>query len=408
MAGKRKTKNANKGVDKKEEKDEDIPQKRKLSEDEKESKDLDQPVKAVKVDEVENEPLLTSNSSDSANSSKKNWIVGSAKPRVSENIIPNIKINGPVVPDDKWHDIDDLYYYCPVGCNLKSPVLYAFDFDSTLFDYKTDNLSFPHVIDKLKEMNDKGYSLAIISNQAGVPAGSVTIPQMEKRFEKFLNLLPFPMPILACISKHSIFRKPCLGMFQFYCNFLHSEVPVEIDKSYYCGDAAGRDACIYIYSNYIFFLVGKRKKDFSPGDYLFAQNIGCNFITPDAFFEDSKNKIDLDPGMWNNKITDPIKFDDASVVVPDIKLSDKQEMIVLVGPPASGKSTIVNVFKDYERINQDTLKTKSKCINACKSALSSGKSVIIDNTNKDIAVFIYILIFLFIYYLYRIELNGLI
>lgn len=92
--------------------------------------------------------------------------------------------------------------------------------------------------------------------------------------------------------------------------------------------------------------------------------------------------------MWHNKITDPLTFDDSSIVVPDIKLSDKQEMIVLVGPPASGKSTIVNIFKDYERINQDTLKTKSKCITTCKSAISSGKSVIIDNTNKDVAVYI--------------------
>lgn len=228
------------------EKEEDISEKRKIEDEEEDNKSSLPPSKVAKVDKGEKTQEAATIASDSTGSSKKNWIVGSSKPRVSENVIPNIKITDPLKADSNWHDIDDLYYYYPTGCNLKSPVVYAFDFDSTLVDFKSDKLSFPHVIDKLKEINDKGDGVVIISNQGGVPAGKMTINQMEKRFETFLKLIPFSIPVLACVAKHSIFRKPCVGMFQFYCNFIHSDVPVEIDKSFYCGDAAGRDACINI------------------------------------------------------------------------------------------------------------------------------------------------------------------
>jgi bifunctional polynucleotide phosphatase/kinase len=39
--------------------------------------------------------------------------------------------------------------------------------------------------------------------------------------------------------------------------------------------------------------------------------------------------------------------------------------------------------KGYVRINQDTLKTKAKCISKTKEELDSGSSVVIDNTNPD-------------------------
>jgi len=61
-------------------------------------------------------------------------------------------------------------------------------------------------------------------------------------------------------------------------------------------------------------------------------------------------------------------------------------MLILVGPPAAGKSTFCNRYlvpNGYERINMDTLKTKAKCKAAAKKALDSGKSVVIDNTNPS-------------------------
>lgn len=158
-------------------------------------------------------------------------------------------------------------------------------------------LSHPHIIDKLEELNKKGYSIVIISNQAGVEGNKMTVQQMEKRFDNFTKLLSFHIPVIAMIGKHSFFRKPCVGAFQFYANYIHTESPIEIDKSYYIGDAAGRQA------------LGKlKKKDFSSGDYMFAQNIGLTFLTPDVFFENSKDPRDFETKLWKDKVTDPLKF----------------------------------------------------------------------------------------------------
>ena len=58
----------------------------------------------------------------------------------------------------------------------------------------------------------------------------------------------------------------------------------------------------------------------------------------------------------------------------------------MVGRPASGKSTFVRrhlVPANYVHVNQDTLKTRDKCVKVAKEAIESGKSVVIDNTNPE-------------------------
>ena len=64
-----------------------------------------------------------------------------------------------------------------------------------------------------------------------------------------------------------------------------------------------------------------------------------------------------------------------------------KEIIVMVGYPWSGKSTIakyINNHYAYIIINQYTCKTKKKCIKECVNAINNNKSIIIDNTNSDI------------------------
>ena len=64
--------------------------------------------------------------------------------------------------------------------------------------------------------------------------------------------------------------------------------------------------------------------------------------------------------------------------------SDKQEIIMFVGAPGSGKSTFwQNHLSDYVRVNNYLLKTKEKCLEACIEAINNGQSVVIDNTNPD-------------------------
>jgi bifunctional polynucleotide phosphatase/kinase len=59
---------------------------------------------------------------------------------------------------------------------------------------------------------------------------------------------------------------------------------------------------------------------------------------------------------------------------------------LFVGPPASGKSTIVKRFllpHGYVHVNRDTLQTQEKCLKAVENALKEGKSVCVDNTNPS-------------------------
>ena len=56
----------------------------------------------------------------------------------------------------------------------------------------------------------------------------------------------------------------------------------------------------------------------------------------------------------------------------------------MTGIQGSGKSFISKIISEkyqYVRINQDTLKTKTKCIDMCKTSIKNNRSIIIDSTN---------------------------
>jgi bifunctional polynucleotide phosphatase/kinase len=58
------------------------------------------------------------------------------------------------------------------------------------------------------------------------------------------------------------------------------------------------------------------------------------------------------------------------------------ELVLFVGSPGSGKSTIYNRYMpEYTHVNNDLMKTKEKCMKATKEALSKGQSVVVDNQN---------------------------
>merc|ERR1712129_400017 len=130
------------------------------------------------------------------------------------------------------------------------------------------------------------------------------------------------------------------------------------------------------------------KKDLGDTDLKFALNLGVRFQTPEEFFSGPafakatgrpySMTFEFDPRMLRSGST--YNNGDAMKVVP----SGNPELILFVGPPGAGKSSLASLnFPEYVRANQDTLKTRDKCVKAVTEALKSGKSAIVDNQNKD-------------------------
>lgn len=137
-----------------------------------------------------------------------------------------------------------------------------------------------------------------------------------------------------------------------------AKLNVDMRKSFYCGDAAGRSS----------------PKDFSDSDVRFAINIGLNFFTPEHLFLGDESQV---PGSFFNP-RESFSVDDETLIASYRQLmkqakplrQDKQEVIILVGSPGSGKSTFcANYVMNHVRINRDTLGTIPKCVKEMLSLL---------------------------------------
>jgi len=125
--------------------------------------------------------------------------------------------------------------------------------------------------------------------------------------------------------------------------------------------------------------------DFSAGDRKFAHNCNILFHTPENLFLEEKESDNWEWGSFD--VSTNVDSDLNSILKTDKVISKTQEMVIMVGRPASGKSTFTEkhfVPNGYVRVNRDTLKTMAKCKKAVELAISEGKSVVVDNTNPSV------------------------
>lgn len=242
--------------------------------------------------------------------------------------------------------------------------------------------------------------VVIFTNQEGVGKGKVDRSKWQTKVENVIEALGLEKgraTVLASLSKKgNDYRKPHVGMWRFLREKLSDAgVAVDVEKSLYVGDAAGRPKR------------GAVKKDFSCTDYKFALNVGLSFQTPEQFFLGSEKSSDAASPETSNMGFRPRShwrehYEREELSCPTETATDRllrscrdradvgPEVIVMVGSPASGKShaatrVVDGTDGDYVRVNQDTLKTLAKCLRATERALADGKSVVVDNTNRDVA-----------------------
>jgi bifunctional polynucleotide phosphatase/kinase len=68
-------------------------------------------------------------------------------------------------------------------------------------------------------------------------------------------------------------------MWEYFENSHNEGIKIDMKKSFYCGDAAGRKG---------------PPKDFSDSDLKFALVLGIDFFTPEQFFLDEKKTVQGD------------------------------------------------------------------------------------------------------------------
>lgn len=218
----------------------------------------------------------------------------------------------------------------------------SFDYDWTLVNPK-EGKTFPSSIDDwvwlypnvphtIKQYYEDGYMIVIFTNQS-----------KKWKFEQIQMVMKeLEIPLFVVVSTEKPDYKPNPILFD-----MHFENKINKEESFFVGDALGR------------------KSDFSDSDKVFAENIGVKWYSPENIFTNKVEKFEL----------------------PKIPLSDSPEMIIMVGYPGSGKSTIAeNICKtaNYVHIQGDIYKTSSKMRKASLEYITQSKSIVFDATHSSI------------------------
>ncbi|XP_074575804.1 polynucleotide 3'-phosphatase ZDP [Curcuma longa] len=161
----------------------------------------------------------------------------------------------------------------------------AFDFDGCLantsvkrFGPHAWSLMYPSIPEKLQGLYKEGYKLVIFTNESNIERWKnkrqQAVDSKIGRLENFLKCVNVPIQVfIACgIGKSKDqtpddpFRKPQPGMWELLEKYLNSGIEVDMDQSFYVGDAAGRP------------------NDHSDADIQFAKAVGLKFHLPEEFF----------------------------------------------------------------------------------------------------------------------------
>jgi bifunctional polynucleotide phosphatase/kinase len=219
------------------------------------------------------------------------------------------------------------------------------DYDWTLVNPK-GGATFPTNIDdwewyssivpeKIQKYYDDGYMLVVFTNQSK--------PWKCDQIRFVMESLNIPLFIVVAKVKSEY--KPNTILF----DTLFTENEIDKSKSFFIGDALGR------------------KNDFADSDKVFAQNIGIQYFPPEKIF------------LSNNFL----KYD-----VSTIHLQDTHILVIMMGFPGSGKTTIANEIcndKQFVHIKGDDYKSNTpKMLKASLDHIKDKKSIVFDATNSSI------------------------
>jgi bifunctional polynucleotide phosphatase/kinase len=261
-----------------------------------------------------------------------------------------------------WNNNLPYLYGETINYKIKKKIA-SFDIDGTIIttksgkvfpkDYTDWIFLYENTVIKLKEYYSKDYCIIFISNQGGLKTLE-RIDYWKKKINNIVKEINIPICVYASTNIY-FYRKPLPTIW----DIIKFEKILISNKSFYCGDAAGR------------------KNDHNNTDYKFAMNCGIEFMTPEMCFLD---KLKCDDCKLNYPNLNEINYHSNYIFIP----KKNKELIIIIGFPGSGKSTFFNKYVEpfeYIRINQDTLKTKNKCISETEKYMIINKNIVIDSLN---------------------------
>ncbi|KAG2681674.1 hypothetical protein I3843_11G155900 [Carya illinoinensis] len=184
----------------------------------------------------------------------------------------------------KWKAFNTIIYLEQDDGLQNSNKIAAFDFDGTLAKTSVKrvgadawSLMYPSVPDKLQCLYNDGYKLVIFTNESNIERWKkkrqVAVDSKIGRLNNFIKQVKVPMQVfIACglgessVQAADAFRKPKPGMWHIMEKQFNSGISIDMDQSFYVGDAAGRP------------------NDHSDADIKFAQAVGLKFYVPEEYF----------------------------------------------------------------------------------------------------------------------------
>lgn len=233
------------------------------------------------------------------------------------------------------------FLYLPGKINQNIKKIYAFDLDGTLTiakngldpvkynDITSDNWIFLGPVYEIIKQLSNEYNIFIITNQANISSGKIAM------IESVYKALDY-IPTILCAHKKNNFRKPN----NTFINIINQLIQnLNINESYYCGDAVGNDDSFIPYR-------------WGSDDSQFAINSGLKFKRPIDLF-----------GYSN--------------VIPT------EQIVMMMGTPGSWKTTFAKHLEEnfgYIRLSQDEIGDLSKQYNRVMNGIREGKKFVLDAT----------------------------
>ncbi|SPO27344.1 related to bifunctional polynucleotide phosphatase/kinase [Ustilago trichophora] len=287
-----------------------------------------------------------------------------------------------------------------------------FDLDGTIvrpkggktFPSKTDEYDFDFlfptppagtlsVINRIRQQHlEHGFAIVVITNQKQTAYSAKSgLSTWKKKMAHIAAALDVPLRVFASLADDT-YRKPRLGMWEEFVGKWNGGIEVDSGESFFVGDAAGR----------------KKYRDHQDTDLKWALNAGLGFYTPEEYFLGKGKEYEIPSRPWSpSALVAPspslkglVAEPEDDMITVDLSTLDqtssnlilgnpnfgKPEIVLFVGAPASGKTHLYHRLfapANYVHVNQDTLRTREKCLGVVSDTISCSTSCVVDNTNRD-------------------------